>query len=297
MTTKEPLSLSKIRRYSAMRLEQLYKRRIFLRKPLGYISRTQEFFERRRYANQVILNPGQESILSDLREYGFAAADELIDKKLLTDLDSIASERLKTDLDTMTANKTKAFMFELMQSSDRDGDQPFIKIALEPNLIKVVSAYLGQVPHLNGLTMFATRETEDPEWRVSQRWHRDFDDKRMVKLFIFITDVEKSEHGPLTLIPANLVKGMRDRLYPIHKTDELMGSLLPNLKTVPLFCKRMSCFLVDTHRCYHLGSRVTGDRVRLAFQICFTTCSPYYRGDPEITNKQVNKRVEALVLS
>jgi hypothetical protein len=297
MTTKELLSLDKIRRYGVMRWEQLLKRRIFLRKPLGYLFRLREYCVRRRHASRIKLGSDHAEILSGLRENGFAAADELISKQLLSELDNAASERLGTDLDTMSANQTKAFMFELLQSIDYDGKSPFIKVALENDLIRVVSSYLGQVPHLNGMTMFATRATEDPEWRVSQRWHRDYDDKRMVKLFIFVTDVEEPEHGPLTLIPARVGEQMRDRLYPIHKTDDLMKTMLPDMEPISLFCKRLSCYLVDTHRCYHLGSRVTGDRVRLAYQICFTSCSPYYRGDIEIKNKQIYGELEELVLS
>jgi ectoine hydroxylase-related dioxygenase (phytanoyl-CoA dioxygenase family) len=49
--------------------------------------------------------------------------------------------------------------------------------------------------------------------RSSQRWHRDFNDRHLLKAFIYLVDVDE-ETGPFEYVPRSAPGGELDRLWP-----------------------------------------------------------------------------------
>jgi hypothetical protein len=57
------------------------------------------------------------------------------------------------------------------------------------------------------------------ERRSSQRWHRDFNDRHLLKAFLYLVDVDE-ETGPFEYVPRSAPGGELDRLWPWRPLGE-----------------------------------------------------------------------------
>ena len=103
--------------------------------------------------------------------------------------------------DAASAGKRKKdFLVHLV--SYRNGihpDDPILKVALDRKLLEIVAAYLGLWPILYSVDAWLNYPTDAPP-EISQLWHRDPEDLRLVKAFIYLTDVDE-RCGPFTYVP------------------------------------------------------------------------------------------------
>ena len=72
---------------------------------------------------------------------------------------------------------------------------------LQDRLLDIVEAYLGLPAAYDGCTILYTVADGDEE--AARRWHRDREDRRMVKIIIYLNDVAAQEGGPFQLDPAS----------------------------------------------------------------------------------------------
>jgi Phytanoyl-CoA dioxygenase (PhyH) len=124
---------------------------------------------------------------------------------------------------------TKASFLTKLASKEFDFDDPFVRIALHPNVLAVANGYLRLRSHLRALELWHTRPTPGAAVQT-QLWHRDADDVMNVKLFVYFTDVTRPA-GPLTYAPRTHPLGDR-RTVPEHdehrrSTDEQMARVVP----------------------------------------------------------------------
>src|SRR3989338_7184476 len=90
---------------------------------------------------------------------------------------------------------------------------PFVQLALEPKLIRIVRAYLGSArAPLRDLNVWWDQPTQDPA-QGTQLWHRDYDDVMNVKVFVYLSHVTE-QSGPFCFIPGSQPAGMRRKLRP-----------------------------------------------------------------------------------
>ena len=75
----------------------------------------------------------------------------------------------------------------------------YLRIALHPSILTVVTAYLGVTPLLRAADVWLTVPSEGPAVQT-QLWHRDGDDRMNVKIFIYISDVTRGS-GPFCFAP------------------------------------------------------------------------------------------------
>ena len=80
-----------------------------------------------------------------------------------------------------------------------DPDDPILRVALDRKLLEIVAAYLGFWPSLYSIDAWLNYPTPRPP-EISQLWHRDPEDLRLVKAFIYLADVN-NECGPFTYVP------------------------------------------------------------------------------------------------
>src|SRR5438477_5152655 len=92
---------------------------------------------------------------------------------------------------------------------------PVLQTALHHRLLDVVSTYLGMWARLLQVNAWYTVPVQDPrrERIASQRWHRDPEDRRLLKVFLFVHDVDETA-GPLEYIPSTRTGGPRSHLLP-----------------------------------------------------------------------------------
>jgi hypothetical protein len=74
----------------------------------------------------------------------------------------------------------------------------FVRFGLQPTILNLVNSYFGMYVRLKAFNVWHNFPTKSMP-RDLQRWHRDPEDRRLVKLFVYLTDVRDTA-GPLTYI-------------------------------------------------------------------------------------------------
>ena len=149
------------------------------------------------------------------------------------------------------------FMVPMIDPAALDLDSPFLRLALRPDIVAAVSAYLGIVPVIAHLNVYYSAAGPD-EARSSQLFHCDADATAQVKIFVLCSEVTEA-HGPLTLLEAGTSRAIRRRLgyhFGGKVKDKRLSGLVTQADYRPILGAPGTVCLVDTTQCFHFGSRV-----------------------------------------
>lgn len=92
---------------------------------------------------------------------------------------------------------------------------PFIAAALDGRVLGIVGAYMDMAPIFHGFSLQSTIVVpEGSAPHLSQRWHRDPDDKMVVKIFIYLTDVIEKGAGPFMYVKGSQYGGKWRNIFP-----------------------------------------------------------------------------------
>ena len=81
-------------------------------------------------------------------------------------------------------------MFGVAGDAEMDAGSPWLSLFLHDRLLAVINGYLGVFSKLNAIDVWNTVPVEhDGAYQGSQRWHRDPEDSRLVKVFLYLNDV------------------------------------------------------------------------------------------------------------
>jgi hypothetical protein len=167
----------------------------------------------------------------------------------------------RTNLDEHRRSKKAraGFMVPLLDTRDLTVDSPIIRLAIRPDVIAAVSAYLRVVPVVAHINVYYSESGSD-EPRLSQLFHCVGDATAQVKIFVLCNDVT-SEQGPLTLLDARTSRAVRRRVgYSfgdrIKDSDKRVTSLIGPANQHPIVGEAGTVCFVDTTECFHFGSRV-----------------------------------------
>jgi hypothetical protein len=92
-------------------------------------------------------------------------------------------------------------------------DDPWLRLAVNPRLLDIANAYLEMWAKLEYVDLWYTPPVQDGERQSSQRWHRDFNDRHLLKAFIYLVDVDE-ETGPFEYVPRTAPGGELEHLWP-----------------------------------------------------------------------------------
>jgi hypothetical protein len=171
--------------------------------------------------------------------------------------------------DEFRSNSGKNFLVTLIKpSTEHLADGPILKLALDPKLLEVISSYLGLWPRLYQIHSWLNYPTEEPP-QASQMWHRDPEDIKLIKVFIYLVDVDK-DTGPFTFIPRTHSFGEFAGQVPQHKDrkrvedNEMNPTLSPDLHRV---CTgpEDTMILADTVGYHRGGKPRSNNRLLLTF--------------------------------
>jgi ectoine hydroxylase-related dioxygenase (phytanoyl-CoA dioxygenase family) len=83
-------------------------------------------------------------------------------------------------------------------------DNPWLKLAASPRMLDVVNTYLEMWTKLLYVDQWYTVPVmTDEDARISsQRWHRDYNDQHLIKVFIYMNDVDEGA-GPFEYVPGS----------------------------------------------------------------------------------------------
>ncbi len=155
---------------------------------------------RRRFdAATPVLNDVQQRIVNDMSRDGiaFATIDELFPGENLL-------EKLQTYMHALGKmeghHRKKQFLQSFWDEYGEFGlENPFFELSLRKEILAIVNSYDRMWRRLNHLHLQETIPVGDATPTQSQRWHRDPQEKRQVKFFMYLSDVD-SEAGPFTYV-------------------------------------------------------------------------------------------------
>ena len=78
-------------------------------------------------------------------------------------------------------------------------DDPWLRLGINPRLLDVANEYLQMWSKLEYVDVWYTPALDADERRSSQRWHRDFNDRHLLKAFVYLVDVDE-EGGPFEYV-------------------------------------------------------------------------------------------------
>jgi hypothetical protein len=154
-------------------------------------------------------------------------------------------------------------------------DEPLLKVALDRQLLEIVAAYLEMWPTLFSIGAWLNYPTDQPP-AVSQLWHRDPEDLRLIKVFIYLSDVEQHS-GPFSYIPrtqpfgAAVEEARRCGKAP-RLSDAEVGKVFPPSTWKVCTGGAGSMILADTVG-YHSGGKPTSG-VRILATFTYTSATP-----------------------
>jgi hypothetical protein len=252
---------------------------------------------RSRIALKVTANlpePVQKRVV-ELNETGYADGGAEIDPALLAELCQAIETRLSAGRE---GTKTRRFFTRLSSDEDLHSDAIFVRFALQPTIQQLVCAYFGyKVPYLADLNLLLSTGTEGGKWTESQLWHRDYADSQILRVWVYLSNVNGLESGPFTYIPAQPSRKVPNTWFPRRVADETVESLGLSPEVRPVYGSKQKVFYIDTARCYHLGSRLKPPHERLAYIATFTSHKPLY---PTFNGVRINSElsdVEKLLLT
>lgn len=156
-----------------------------------------------------------------------------------------------------------------------DENDPLVQYALLRPILNVVGSYLGEIPWLRYIIL--TESVYQPgNITYSQKWHLDFDDVRMLKLFVYLSDVRTPEDGPFRMIGRGVTARVRNSFFRRHLSDEEVFSHVAANDVIDMLGSCLSSFIVDTSRVYHCGSRMSQGHSRLLYTALFTAFPSIY---------------------
>lgn len=186
----------------------------------GWLNRaSRRRFEQRRPT----LSEAQARVVEELRRDGFAMADV---RDLLPDLwpeaaeagrAFAAGERVRLGIEAYRPGegRGKDYIVKLYEPRPSlPASDVWLRIGLSPALLDTVSAYLGLWPKLNYVDAWYTIPSPvERQAQASQRWHRDPEDQRLVKVFLYLSDVDAGA-GPLEYVRGSHGRGRWSGLWP-----------------------------------------------------------------------------------
>ena len=93
-------------------------------------------------------------------------------------------------------------------------DDPWLRIAISSRLLDVVNAYLGLWTKLTYCDQWYTVPVPaGAERTASQNWHRDHVDRHLVKVFVYLSDVDAGA-GPFEYVAGSTGEGPYASLWP-----------------------------------------------------------------------------------
>jgi len=206
-------------------------------------------------------------------EPDFPVLDSAVNELLLSKTEEIRGLRCKA-IEKNVGSKT--FNLEALGSElVFDPNSIFSRYALKRSLLDIANAYFGMCAKLRYYNVWYTFATEVSA-RESQLWHFDREDNYILKVFLYLDDVDEGA-GPFTYAPGTHKKGKYRSIKPEYfleggvrrTTDEQMNAVYPEDKWVRAVGKKGTIIFADT-RGYHKGGEAR-TKDRLMFTCMYTS--------------------------
>ncbi|MGK7936843.1 MAG: phytanoyl-CoA dioxygenase family protein [Xenococcaceae cyanobacterium] len=144
---------------------------------------------------------------------------------------------------------------------------------LEEKLLNIIESYIGLPVIYQGLTM--NRDIANGKKVGIRRWHLDWEDRRMIKIIIYLNDVD-TDGGPYEYIPQNLtLRGIESLKYDNvgFVSDEEMDKAIPRYNWQTCVGQAGTVVITDTSNVFH-RAKPTVKNDRFTISLCYTSVQP-----------------------
>ena len=236
------------------------------------------------------LTPVEARAVDDLEKTGIAIAhvSDLCAPGIFPELLNYANERLANPEVTSRlqrlvrlgagGSKTKnSFLVDLWGGEHiLDPTHPFIRFSLSQPVLSVVNGYLGMFSKFREFFLQATAPIPAGTMPfASQRWHADPDDRKLVKIFLYLNDVDETA-GPLSYIRYSHSAGKWRDFFPYapkiksrHPDPAMIERIIPPEDIAVAAGKAGTIIFCDTSG-VHRGGYATG-RERIMYTSVYTS--------------------------
>ena len=243
-------------------------KRVILRAPLvKQVADTQYFAALGRHSAQLPwLDHDRFSVLNDLRQHWLAKRDGT--PFISADVLAVANdfvERLKNEKSDKSCVR--------ISPAELAADPALFKWGMTDENLDLAESYIGLPVHFLGVEV--KRERPDGRALDVRQWHIDVEDRRMMKIITYLSDVDET-CGPFNYLDRPRTKraiagmGYSSGFVP----DAKMGPAVPEGEWLQALGPRLTTVFVDTCRLFHRAKPPTKtDRYSMTFSYSSTT--PY----------------------
>jgi hypothetical protein len=147
-------------------------------------------------------------------------------------------------------------------------DNPLLRIGLEPAVLDAVNSYLGLWAKLIYTDVWHSIPVDVGRRIGSQHWHRDPEDRKMIKIYLYFSDVHAGA-GPLEYVPrsASTGSGPYRALWPWrprgdrYPPDEALEQRIPAAERLSCVGAPGTIIFCDTNGFHRGGIATTGFRL------------------------------------
>lgn len=214
---------------------------------------------------KIDLDLNGQDLVSKLNDKGWA---ELKGQDLAQDFLELKQDSIEAALNIFDDNfETNATLKAYLKGIDLKQYPAQVKLFnrffTHSNFVDPISKYLGDTPLLTELKILYSPPTKMKTYSGSQLFHSDFDDDKLVKIFVLLDEVNQ-DSGPTELIEKKETSliiektkynwGVKRKKFSSHD-DALLDVLEGEDNYVSLKGPKGAVFCVDTVSCLHRGSR------------------------------------------
>jgi hypothetical protein len=165
------------------------------------------------------------------------------------------------------------------------GDHPVVTIGdtvmdmiLSESILRIVCGYLGMFSRLAAIDLWYNIATDGPD-EFSQRWHRDPEDRAIVKTFLYLNNVDET-NGPFCYVPKTHNPGaFKQKIGRLnYPSNGIIEKKFPPIRRRVCTGKAGTLIFCDTTG-FHKGGHPTAG-ARFVFNTVYTTngCETLMKG-------------------
>ncbi len=226
-------------------------------------------------ADRPALDDVQKRVLGDVEKSGFSVVsfqDLFADAAHWSELEAMR-DRFVTETEADLAKggehvrvrAGKEFVVRLHSYGVELGlDDPWFRAVASHRLLDLANTYLGMWSKLEYVDVwYSVPQPAEAQRISSQRWHRDYNDKHLLKVFLYLVDVDE-EMGPFQYVPGSQPGGPYAHAWPWqplgqnYPTEEELEALIP-ASSIKAFTAPKGTLIFCNTAGFHRGGFSTTD--------------------------------------
>jgi hypothetical protein len=243
-------------------------------------------FNKKININQYYLSDFQKKVLNGIKQNGFyvTSLEEIYSNKSCYEGFSQNSDKIKKDLIERLSNNDESLFKRgknfVARFIDKNTKFSFLKstvdLVLDDFFYNISLHYLESIPKITNIDFWLNIPNSDSEKIGSQNWHKDYEDKSLLKVFIYLEDVT-TLNGPFSFVkgshehPSKKIPKKLTRNFPdgIVVDEDTILKYFSQSDIIKFTGKKNTVIIVDTSGLHKGGFIEIG--YRYLFTFTYTT--------------------------